>query len=483
MWIKGQLTPQYGKRETENSPRLPRRDFLRLSGLGLGSLAFTGLLQDDGHSRTQEPNGNLPNLDPKAKSVIFLFMYGGPSAIDTFDPKPELDRLDGVSPPQGIETFFTDNGNLMKSPYRFKQHGESGAWVSELYPALAHHVDEIAFVKSMHCESNNHAPALLELNSGMTRVGFPSMGSWVTYGLGSENRDLPGFMVMYDHRGGPIAGPQNWGAGFLPGKYQGTPLRSEGTPLLNLQLPAELDRYRQREQLDLLSLWNRRHAGERPEIEELEARIQSYELAYRMQLAAPEALDFSKETTATKKLYGLEEERTRYFGVQCLMARRLIERGVRFVQLYSGGGHQQESWDAHYGLKPNHDLHCAETDVPIAGLLTDLKQRGLLEQTLVVWGGEFGRMPMSQGENRGRDHNPDGFLIWMAGGGTKGGVQYGATDDIGHRAVHKPVSVNDLHATILHLLGVDHERLTYFHNGRDFRLTDVAGKVLYPILA
>ncbi|HEX9794350.1 MAG TPA: DUF1501 domain-containing protein, partial [Planctomycetota bacterium] len=372
---------------------------------------------------------------------------------------------------------------LMKSPYTFKQYGQSGTWVCNLFPEIAKKVDDMAFLKAVHCESNNHAPALFHLNTGMTRVGFPSVGSWITYGLGTENQDLPGYVVMYDPRGGPIAGPQNWGAGFLPSAYQGTPFRSQGTPILNLDVPAELDDARQRAQLELIGRWNKEHQAARPGEDELEARIRSYELAYRMQTAAPEAIDITQESAATRTLYGLDQDVSRYFGTQCLMARRLIERGVRFIQLYSGGGHQQESWDAHFGLKDNQDMHCPEIDAPIAGLLTDLKQRGLLDSTLVVWGGEFGRMPMSQGDNKGRDHNPDGFLMWMAGGGVKGGVHHGETDDIGWRAQEGKVHVNDLHATILHLMGLDHERLTYFHNGRNFRLTDVAGKVVKEILA
>ena len=467
---------------TFDRPRLPdRRAFLRQAGGGMGWLGLLDLLHRDG--RLVTPDDPRLHHAPRAKSVISLFMYGGPSAIDTFDPKPELDRMHGKKPPAGIDTFFKDNGNLMRSPYRFARHGETGQWVSEVFPALAKVVDRLTFVKSARCASNNHAPALLHLNTGRPQVGYPSTGSWLSYGLGSEAADLPGYVVMYDWRGGPIAGPQNWGAGFLPGEHQGVPLRATGSPILNLGLPDGQTPARQRAQLDLLAELNTLHADARPGDDALRARIASYELAWRMQTAAPEAIETTGESAETQRLYGLDRDVTRFFGTQCLIARRLVERGVRFVQLYSGGGHQQESWDAHFGLKPNHDLHCAETDVPIAGLLIDLERRGLLDQTLVVWGGEFGRMPMSQGANGGRDHNPDGFLMWFAGGGMKPGASIGETDEIGHRAVVDPVEVNDIHATILHQLGIDHEQLTYLHNGRRFRLTDVAGKVLRQILA
>lgn len=456
-------------------------------------LAVADLLRLEGRLGAQEPAATPYGLGgavadkglhhgAKAKSVIYLFLYGGPSGIDTFDPKPTLDRLHGKTPPEGIDTFFSDNGNLMRSPYGFQQYGESGRWVCDQFPALARHVDDLAFLQAVHCESNNHAPALLHLNTGLPRVGFPSTGSWVNYGLGSESQDLPGFVVMYDHRGGPIAGPQNWGTGFLPSRFQATPFRSGGTPILNLDRLEEVTAATQRAQLDLIEKLNRHHLQHNPGQSDLEARIQSYELASRMQLAGPEAIDLGQENEATRRLYGLDHQPSRYFGSQCLIARRLVERGVRFIQLYSGGGHQQESWDAHFGLKDNMDLHCPEIDQPIAGLLTDLKQRGLLDETLVVWGGEFGRMPLSQGDNGGRDHNPDGFLMWMAGGGVQGGSSHGQTDDIGWQASAGRTSVNDVHATMLHLLGVDHQRLTYRHNGRDYRLTDVAGRVIDEIL-
>lgn len=467
-----------------------RRDFLKHAGAGFGTLALTGLLQDQGllaQAVAEHRNPLAPraaHFPARVKSVIFLFMYGGPSGFDLFDYKPDLQRMDGKKMPgqDKIDTFKPNPGPLMKSPYEFKQYGQSGAWVSEKYPALATCVDDIAFIKSMFCESNNHAPAMFELNTGMTRVGFPSMGSWVTYGLGSDNQNLPGFIVMYDPRGGPIGGPQNWGSGFLPNSFQATPIRSSGTPILNLKRRTGLTREQQRSQLDLMAKLNDEHRRQHPAEASLLARIESYELAYRMQLEAPAALDLADETEETKQLYGLDQKISRHFGTQLLMARRLVERGVRFIQVYSGGGHQQESWDAHNGLKENHDLHCAETDAPMAGLIKDLKRRGLLDETLIVWGGEFGRLPMSE-RTVGRDHNPDGFVMWMAGGGVKGGISYGETDEFGYKAVVDRVSVNDLHATILHELGIDHTRLTYEHNGRRYRLTDVAGRVVRELLA
>lgn len=465
-----------------------RREFLTRAGGGFGLLALAHMLRQQNllaapAESVANPLAPKPgHFAPKAKSIIWLFMYGGPSAIDLFDYKPELERHDGKEYEGEMETFNPQRGPLMKSPYSFKQYGESGAWVSEKFPALAQCVDDIAFVKSVYCDSNNHAPAMFQMNTGMIRVGFPSVGSWLTYGLGSENQNLPGCVVMYDHRGGPIGGPQNWGAGFLPGAYQATPFRAAGTPILDLKQPDGVSREHQRAQLDLIAELNGMHRERHPAETDLLARIESYELAYRMQMEAPGAVDLGEETEETKKLYGMDREISRYVGTQLLTARRLAERGVRFIQVYSGGGHQQESWDAHFGLKENHDLHCAETDAPIAGLLTDLKRRGLLDSTLVVWGGEFGRMPVSE-RGVGRDHNPEGFLMWMAGGGVKGGTSYGETDEIGYKAAQDPVSVHDIHATVLQLMGIDHTRLTYRHNGRDFRLTDVFGTVIDKILA
>lgn len=410
----------------------------------------------------------------KAKNVIWLFMEGAPSAVDIFDPKPELTRNHGKR--TDIKVFFGDPGPLMKSPFRFRQYGECGQPVCEKYTNVAKHVDDLAFIKSCYSESDNHVPAIYQINSGLARAGFPTAGAWVTYALGSENQNLPGYVVL-GNTSGAKGGPHNWGAGFLPAAYQGTLFRSRGNPVLNLRRPKQISDSDQRAQLDLMAQLNARHLQQHPGEAEFQARIQSFELAYRMQSEALNVVDLGQETTATHRMYGIDEKRSRSYGRKCLMARRLIESGVRFVQVYSDG-----EWDAHDRLRQNHTDHCAATDVPIAGLLTDLKQRGLLESTLVIWGGEFGRMPVSQKGN-GRDHNPNGFLQWMAGAGIKGGVSYGETDEIGYKAAVDPVSVNDLHATMLHLLGLDHERLTYFHNGRSYRLTDVAGKVIEPILA
>jgi len=452
--------------------------------LGLaGLLQSQGLLDAAASPVSAQPFApRIAHFPAKAKSCIFLFMYGGPSGFDLFDYKPDLDKHDGkkLDWKGEIKSFSPNPGPLMRSPYKFKQYGQSGAWVSEKFPAVAECVDDIAFIKSCYADSNNHAPALFQMNTGSIRVGFPSMGAWLTYGLGTENQNLPGYVVMYDPRGGPIGGPQNWGSGFLPSAFQATPFRSSGAPILNLSPARGLSPEQQRGQLDLLAAINQEHAQEHPGEADLIGRIESFELAYRMQMEAPESVDLAKESEATRSLYGLDRDETRYFGTQLLIARRLVERGVRFIQVYSGGGHQQESWDAHNGLTENHDMHCAETDVPIAGLLKDLKQRGLLDETLVVWGGEFGRLPMSQ-NGLGRDHNPDGFLMWMAGGGVQGGVSYGETDEVGYKAAVDPVSVHDLHATILDRMGIEHTQLTYEHNGRRFRLTDVSGNPIKRI--
>ncbi len=382
--------------------------------------------------------------------------------------------------------FFRDQvGPIMKSPFRFQRHGQCGAWVSELFPNMARHVDKMALLHSCWTDSNNHSPALMKINTGSTRMGFPCLGSWLTYGLGSESQNLPAFVVMYDTlgRGLPKGYSQNWGAGFLPSIFQGTALKPQGAPIDNLYRPQELSDQQQRSQLDLLARLNRRQLAQRPGDTELAARIETFELAYRMQLAAPEALDIERETAATRRLYGIDNPRCSHFAKQCLMARRLVERGVRCVQLYSGGEENERSWDGHMNIQANHTGFAGETDIPIAALLTDLESRGLLESTLVVWGGEFGRLPLVQRGGTGRDHNPHAFTVWLAGGGVKGGTLYGATDEIGHRAVEQRVSVHDLHATILHLLGIDHLRLTYRDQGRDFRLTDVSGEVVHDVIA
>lgn len=470
-----------------------RRDFLSRVGNGFGGVALASLLADEANADSAARNVNplapkSPHRSAKARSIIWLFMNGGPSHVDTWDYKPELERRDGkelagFDPNTG---FFNEQvGPLMKSPFRFSRHGESGAWVSELFPALARHVDKMAFLHSCYTDSNNHSPALMKVNTGMTRMGFPCVGSWVTYGLGSESQDLPAFVVMYDTlgRGLPKGYAQNWGAGFLPSIYQGTAFKGQGLPIDDLSRPAAQTDQSQRAQLQLLRRLGERHERRFDGDTELAARLESFELAYRMQMAAPEALDVDRESAATRKLYGLDEPRCKHFARQCLVARRLVERGVRFIQIYSGGEENEKSWDGHTDIIKNHRGFASETDTPIAGLLTDLASRGLLESTLVVWGGEFGRLPLCQKKSTGRDHNPHAFTVWMAGGGVNGGVHHGETDEIGHKAVTDRVSINDLHATMLHLAGLDHKRLTYRHNGRDFRLTDVAGRVVTPILA
>jgi hypothetical protein len=374
----------------------------------------------------------------------------------------------------------------MKSPFRFTPRGRCGKMVSEIFPHLGEHVDKMAFIHSGYTESNNHSPALFMMNTGFTRMGFPCVGSWVTYGLGSESRSLPGFVVMSDPkgRGLPKGQAANWGAGFLPGVYQGTHLRPTGQPIDNLVRPAGESDAAQRNQLDLMKHLNELHQQHHASEAELTARIESFELAYRMQAAAPEAMDLTAEPAHIQKLYGLGDPACDHFARQCLTARRLIERGVRFVQIYSGGMENQRSWDGHIDIQGNHTQFASETDRPVAGLLTDLQQRGLLEDTLVIWGGEFGRLPIAQtGAKPGRDHNPHCFTCWLAGGGVKGGVSYGESDEVGYKAAVNKVHINDLHATILHLLGLDHKRLTYRYNGREFRLTDVAGEVIREILA
>jgi hypothetical protein len=440
-------------------------------------VALASLLQEQGMLA-----GEAGPLSPqashqvgKAKSVIWLFMEGGPSGFDLFDPKAELDRSDGKQL-AGVDPFFGRPGPMMRSPYTFKRHGKSGTWVADVMPHIAECVDEIAMLKAVTGHSNSHAPAMYQMNTGFTRPGMPSAGAWATYGLGSMNQDLPGFVVMPKNNG-TKGGASNWGAGFLPGAYQGTLFRSGPQPILNLARARGLSRSQQRAQLDLAREWNEEHARRYPAESGLEARIASFELAYRMQFEAAEAVDLSRESVATRNLYGIDEKDSRDFGTKCLLARRLVERGVRFIQLYPN-----EHWDAHDNLKQNHDRISALTDRPIAGLLKDLKQRGLLESTLVVWGGEFGRLPISQ-KGRGRDHNPYGFLMWMAGGGIKGGASYGETDEIGYRAAEGVVTLPDVHATVLHQLGLDHTLLTKLHNGREFRLTDVSGRVIEEILA
>ena len=472
-----------------------RRALLQRAGGGMGMLALNSLLNQSSIGSQNNSINPLASKKPhhkaKAKNVIWLFINGGPSHVDTWDYKPGLVKADG----QKLDGFdkttgFFDNavGPLLKSPFEFKQHGQSGMWASSLFPNLSKHVDKMAFIKSFHTQSNNHSPALFMANTGVTRMSHPCVGSWVTYGLGSENENLPAFVVMSDplNRGLPKGHAANWSSGFLPGAYQGTWVRSKGEPIPNLKRIGELSDQQQRAQLDLIGKLNNEHHKKYPEDRELTARIRSFELAYRMQQEAPECFEVDSEPEHIKNLYGLNEKRCSHFARQCLMARRMVERGVRFVQIYSGGMENARSWDGHGNIKKNHSQFAGETDQPIAGLLSDLEQRGLLKDTLVIWGGEFGRLPVSQlsgGKPTGRDHNPHAGCYWFAGGGSKGGTSYGETDEIGHKAAVDKVEIHDIHATILHLLGMEHKKLTYLHSGRRFRLTDVAGNVINDVVA
>ena len=467
-----------------------RREFLRHNMLGLGSIALTSLLSDDGllrrgHAETTNPLARSPaDTKPRATSVIFLFMTGGPSQIETFDPKPTLNRLHGQPLPDSfgaVETQRTTQSSLLLGCKRsFRKCGESGIEISDLFPNLSVCADDLAVVRSCYGDSVVHAPAMYQMNTGRIMMGHPSLGSWVLYGLGSESSNLPAFVVMLDPTGPLTGGPPCWGAGFLPPSYQGTLIQSGSSPIPNLQSSTGRSRERQRASLDLMHQLNQ--IGTAADASMAEARLASYELAFRMQSHAPEAVNLAQESVETMRLYGCNEEPTREFGQRCLLARRLVERGVRFVQLYHGGGPGNMTWDAHGDVEENHLRMAREADKPIAGLLHDLKRRGLLENTLVVCGGEFGRTPMSEGNSTGRDHNPFGFTVWMAGGGVLGGQTIGATDEVGLRAVEDRHHVNDLHATILSLLGIDYWQLTYRHDGRDERLTDAEGSPIASIL-
>ena len=460
-----------------------RRRFLHRAGLGFGSLALAHLQSAEAARSSQSVQGvRSPHSPARADAVIFLFMEGGPSHLDLFDPKPELQRLAGQPLPPSYGRPITPmgvSGNaLLPTKRTFRPWGKSGIPVSDWYPNVARHADKLCVVRSCWADGLNHVGSVCQMNTGSILAGRPSLGSWVQYGLGSVNQNLPGFVILLDDRE-PIGGPKNWSSGFMPATYQGTHLRPDGPPILNLSPPRSLSLEQQRAKLDFIQDLNRRHAAGREEDTELAARMSAYELAFRMQSHATEVVDLSGEPQHIRRLYGMDEAPTAKFGANCLMARRLVERGVRFVELYCGTGSQ---WDAHSNIEENHSKMCRVSDLPVAGLLQDLEQRGMLERTLVVWGGEFGRTPMSEKGN-GRDHNPYGFTMFFAGAGVRAGTIVGATDDLGLRAVDDRFHVHDIHATILHLLGMDHLRLTYRHNGREERATVNAGQVLHKMLA
>ena len=458
-----------------------RREFLGNLGGGFAGLALADLLH-------AESGAGSPHFAPKASRAVFLFMNGGPSQVDTFDPKPELDRLDGMS--YGGDAAVGSNGrpigHLMKSPFAFKNHGKSGLPISELFPHTAKHADDICVIRSLHSDTAAHASGCLQMNTGAISIGKPALGSWLNYGLGSANRNLPGFVVMTDPRGGPIGSASNWSSGFMPATHQGTLFRSKGSPLLDLATPEGTSDQTQRRGLDLLKDLNAKHLVSRPEMDELAARIESYELAYRMQSEATEVVDLDRIDAKTKTMYGMDNPLTADFGRKCLITKQLLERGVRFIQLYSGGGHIEETWDGHTNCITNHKLHAGETDQAIGALMTDLKRSGLWDETLLIWGGEFGRTPTSEGVGKfGRDHNWQGYSMWLAGAGVKGGQAIGATDEVGFKAVEDPHHISDVHATILHLMGLDHKRLTFYHQGLDQRLTGVTEErhVIREVLA
>jgi hypothetical protein len=475
-----------------------RREFLWEVGGGFAGLALIDLLTRDGFWRQAcgaEPGGPSPASPLAAKKAhfsgarhaVFLFMNGAPSQVDTFDPKPLLDKYHGM-PYEGGLTVGSNGrpvGHLMKSPFTFRPYGQSGLEISSLFPHTSEFADDLCVIRSMFTDTAAHASGCLQMNTGSVTIGKPSLGAWLGYGLGTENESLPGFVVMTDPRGGPIGSASNWTSGFMPASYQGTLFRSQGTPLLDLATPEGTTDRTQRASLDLLRSLNEQHLERHPAAAtELASRIQMYELAYRMQTAAAEAVDLSRETSETHALYGLDNPQTADFGRKCLITRRLLERGVRFVQLYSGGGHIEDTWDGHTDCITNHKTHAGETDLPIAAFLADLKRTGLWDETVIIWGGEFGRTPTSEGVDKpGRDHDWHGFSMWLAGAGVKGGQSIGATDDLGFAAVEEPCHVSDLHATILHLMGLDFRRLSFFFHGLEERLTGQRGRVIEKALA
>ena len=448
---------------------LTRRDCLLRATGGFAGLALADLMAGP----LTEKGAHFP---AKAKHCVFLFMNGGPSQVDTFDPKPALAKFHG-KPYTGDAKVGSNGravGHLMQSPFEFTRHGQSGLPISSLFPRTALHADDLCVIRSMHADTAAHASGCLQMNTGSIFIGKPSLGSWLSYGLGTTNQNLPSYVVMTDPRGGPIGSASNWSAGYMPAAFQGTLFRSGGAPLLDLATPQGTSDRTQRRSLDLLKSLNEEHLARHPEQSEFAARIESYELAYRMQTEAMDVVDLNRESAATRELYGLNHPLTADFGRKCLITRRLIEKGVRFIQLYSGGGHIEDTWDGHNDCITNHTLHAGETDQPIAALIADLKRTGLWDETLLVWGGEFGRTPTSEGVGKpGRDHDWHGFSMWIAGAGVKGGQAIGATDELGFKAMEDRVHVSDLHATILHLMGVDHTKLSYLHQGLNQRLTGV----------
>jgi hypothetical protein len=471
----------------KNATRIPRRSFLGDAALGTNAIALAWLFQNEACATEPRPIHHLP---PKANRLIHIFSPGGVSQVDTFDYKPELERLDG-KPLTGkgeLDPFFGRPGNLRKSYYKFSRHGQSGQWVSDLFPHLAKCVDDLTFIKSMVTKSSSHTPACFQMNTGFTMNGFPSLGSWLSYGLGTENNELPTFVVLPDPRGFPNGGSNNWSQGFLPAQHQGVPFSVGGdSPIAHLKTPDSVKLSHRRVGLEALDKMNRNFAQTHPDDDALLARVRAYELSAKMQVSIPEAVGFADESAETRQLYGIDDPLIGASARNFLLARRLIERGVRYVQVFNGGalGSPRINWDAHENLKRNHDNQGIQLDQPCAALLTDLKRRGLLKDTLVVWSSEFGRTPYTEvkGPGLGRDHHPDVFTTWMAGAGLKPGISYGESDEVGYKPVANPVSVYDFHATILRLLGIDHERLTYYHNGIERRLTDVHGHVVEDILA
>jgi hypothetical protein len=463
-----------------------RREFLWQSGAGFAGVALAALLEGDGFfARAAETavGRKPPARRSKVKSCIFLFMYGGPSQMDLFDYKPALQKADGKTVNLELRRNDVKPGTLLGSKRKWAQHGKSGLWCSDALPHLSRHMDKLAIVKSLYADSFAHGSAMIQMNSGRIIQGYPSLGSWLHYGLGAMNQNLPGYVVMLDPRGGPISGAANWSSGFMPATHQGTVFRASGQPILNLEAPPGYTPEIQRDLIESANMLNAEHLANHPGYSELQARIASYELAFQLQTTAPEALDLSQESAATIEMYGINQPKPEHplalgpapFGRQCLIARRLVERGVRFVQIYQGGGHQQQNWDAHNGVEENLQIHCPEIDRPIAALLSDLERRGLLEETLIVWGGEFGRQPVGQGDKGGRDHNPKGFTYFLAGGGVRGGTSYGETDELGHEAVVDRRHIRDLHATVLHLMGLDPNHLSFFYGGLDQKLVGVQG--------